>query len=314
MTILYFLSVLIILGLYVSYSNSKKENNSPYLKVKKKLEEDLLQTDFAGDWKRRQEINLQLLWLKTIKTVESSTIFDHKMDKSEASLMSKLSLSDIRFPLQWKLEDHYCLPFSQEILSAYGKVLEENEYNGMFKPESILPVPKNWIRKSIYFTFDYFNLEKPIYQITDKDKRAANLNLVNSFLDLSFIDTGSIPLPKSGIENGNVGFSIKKSQKEHNELEDLNLIDWRSDTEWIVKGVFYAEKESYDYAFACYEHARRLNPDNKGLNPVLAWTYMYQGEDQYEKGEEKLAFENIRRAAELGDVDAMKWLKEHSEK
>jgi tetratricopeptide (TPR) repeat protein len=312
MAIVYIIGGLIVAGLLINLIKTKKENNSPYLKIKKKLDEDLLQANFSGDWKRRQEINLQLLWLKTINEVEGRNMFSRKKDEGETSLLATLSLDDIKFPLRWKLDDFYCYPFSQEIISAYGKVLAENDYKGMFKPNSILPVPKNYIRKAILFTFDYFNLKEPVYEVPDKDKRAENLNGVNVFLDMSFIDTGNSDLPKAGTENFKVGNAIKKKLPEHNELEDLNLADWRTETDWIVSGVHYADKEQYDYAFACYEQVKKINPENKDLKPVLSLTYLYKGEQHYENGENELAFENIRKAAELKNEEAVKWLEEHS--
>ncbi|WP_026764442.1 tetratricopeptide repeat protein [Sediminibacterium salmoneum] len=314
MTILYIIGGLIITGLLMNFMKTKRESNSPYLKIKKKLDEELLQANFSGDWKRRQEINLQLLWLKTINEVESRDMFGRKKDEIETSLLATLSLDDIKFPLRWKLDDLYCYPFSQEIISAYGKVLSENDYNGMFKPDSILPVPKNYIRKAILFTFDYFNLKEPMYSVPDKDKRADNLNGVSVFLDMSFIDTGNIDLPRSGTENYKVGNAIKEKLPEHNELEDLNLVDWRTETDWIVLGVNYADKEQYNYAFACYDQVKKINPDNKDLKKVVSMTYLYKGEQHYEKGENELAFENIRKAADLKNEEAIKWLEEHSKK
>jgi hypothetical protein len=107
MTILYIFGGLIVAGLLINFIKTKKESNSLYLKIKKKLEEDLLQANFSGDWKRIQEINLQLLWLKTINEVESRDMFGRKKDEGETSLLATLSLDDIKFPLRWKLDDFY---------------------------------------------------------------------------------------------------------------------------------------------------------------------------------------------------------------
>lgn len=310
MTILYIIGGIIFAGFLINFIK-KRNSNSPYLKIKKKLEEDLMQANFSGDWKRRQEINLYLLWLKTLKEVKSRDILGHKKDENETDLLETISFDDIKFPLKWRLNDFYCYPFSQEIISAYGKVLAENDFKGMFKPDSILPVPKSYIRKAISFTFDYFNIKTPIYVVPDKDKRADNLNGVKVYLDLSFIDTGNIDLPKSATENYRVGNAIKENLPEHNELEDLNLIDWRTETDWIVRGVRYADNGQYEYAFACYEQVKKLNPESKDLKPIVSLTYLYKGEFHYENGENELAYENIRKAAELKNEEAIKWLQEH---
>lgn len=230
MTLLYIIGGLIIARLLFNYIKSQKESNSLYLKIRKKLDEDLLQAKFSGDWKKRQKINLHLIWLKTLKEVESRDIYGRQKNENEATLLDKLSFEDFKFPLKWKLDDIYCYPFSQEIISAYGKVLAENDYQGMFMPDSILPVPKNYIRKAILFNFDYFNLKKPIYEISDKEKRVENLSSINVYLDMSFIDTGNEDLPKSGLENYRVGNVIKEKLPKYNESEDLKLIDWRTET------------------------------------------------------------------------------------
>jgi tetratricopeptide (TPR) repeat protein len=314
MTILYILTGLILAGLLINFLKQKKEDASPYLKIKKKLDKDLLQANFSGEWKRRQEINLQLLWLKTINEVESRDIFSGKKSESETKILSMLSFDDIKFPLKWKLQDFYCYPFSQEIISAYGKVLAENEYKGIFKPDSILPVPKSYIKKAILFTFDYFNLKEPMHEVSDKDKYVDNLNSVNVFLDLYFINTGDDDLPKSGIENSKAGHLIKKKQPQHNGLEDLNLVDWRTEIDWMALGINYADKEQYDYAFTCYEQVKKLNPENKDLKPILSLTYLHKGEKHYENGENELAVENIKKAIELKNEEAVKWLEEYSKK
>ena len=57
------------------FFQSKNQKNAAFFRIKKKLEEDLLQANFSGDWKRRQEINLQLLWLKKIEEDEKTKKF-----------------------------------------------------------------------------------------------------------------------------------------------------------------------------------------------------------------------------------------------
>lgn len=311
MIILYIFSGIIAAGLLIKFFWTKKENNSPYLNIKKKLEDDLMQANFSGDWRKRQEISLQLLWLKTLYEVESNNMFRNKKGSSETTLLAKLSYEDIRFPTKWKLDDFYCYPFSQEIIVAYGKILAENDYKGMFKPDSILPVPKTFIRKAILFTFDYFNLKEPMYEVTDKDKRADNLNGVNVLLDKSFINTENEDLPKSGVENYKVGNEFKERQKKYSEIEDLKLIDWRTDTNWIVRGAQYADKEQYDFSFACYDLAKKINPDNTELEIIIGTTYLIMGERYFDKGEKTLAIDYIKKSAELQNEEAIEWLKQN---
>lgn len=308
MIALYIIGGIIAAGIIINFISRKSRSDSTYMKIKKKLDEDLLQANFSGDWKRRQEITLQLLWLKTIKEIETSAIFGRSKSQSERSILSKLTLDDIKFPVKWKLDDFYCYPLSQKITSVYGKVLADNDYKGLFKPDSILPVPKKYIRKAILFTFDYINLKDPIYKVPNKDKLVHSLNNCNSVLYMFFIDTGNTHLPKSGNENSKVGNSITEKLPEHNELEDLNLIDWRTETDWILRGVDYASNEQYSYAFACFEQVKKINPDNKDVDPVISFTYLYKGEQHYENGEHEIGLQNIRKAAELKNDEAVEWL------
>ena len=201
-------------------------DNSPYMTTKKKLDEELLHATLSGNWERRQEINLHFLWLETLKNVNNK--FGLEKDESETAILATLSFDEIKLPLKWKLNDYYCFPFSTEIISAYGIVLAENDYKGMYKPDSILPVPKNYIRKAFLFCFDYFKLENPIYDVSDKDKRIDLLSESSMFLHISFINTGNDDLPKSVHENLEVGKVLKEKWFKHDELEDIDLVDWRT--------------------------------------------------------------------------------------
>jgi hypothetical protein len=311
MTVIFIFAAIIFAGFIINYYKTKKEKDSPFNKIRKKLEEDLMQYKFSGDWEQCQRINLKLLWLKTIKEVESRDSLGNRQEVSDDQLLSKLTFEDIKFPLRWSLSDFYCYPFAQEIISAYGIILANNDYNGMFKPESILPVPKEFIRKAILYTFDYFNLKSPIYQVPDKANRAKNLNQVNAILYISFINTKNEDLPKSGIENYNVGNSFKQKQSEYNEVNDLKLIDWRSDLEWIAKGVHYTDAKQFDYAIASFDMAKIINPNSKDLQIISAITYFTMGLEHFKKGERELAFVYINKSAELQNEDAIKWLKEN---
>lgn len=312
MTTLYILGALILVALIINFIKKKVENNSPYLKIMKKLNEDLLQANFSNDWKRTQEINLQLLWLESLVQVERLNNVGRAVEFNEKLYINNLTIHEIQLPQKWTLNDLSCFPFSQQIINSYRKVLATNEYKGVFKPESILPVPKKYIKKAILFSFDYFNLKDPLYEIPNKDEQADNLNTINFWLG-NFIDNGDIDLPKSGIENYHVGNALKEEVTTQTELEEFNLIDWRNDNDWMIRGAHYADEKRYDYAFACYEKARKINPKNENLKSIPALTYLKKGEEHYDNGEIELAFENIKKAAELNNEEAIKWLEEHLE-
>ncbi len=309
MTMLYIIGGLITTGLLIKFFQTKKENNSPYLQIKKKLEDDLMQATLSSDWKKKQEVNLQLLWLKTIKEVESLDIFGKKKKTEENSLLSTLTENEIKFPPKWQLDDFYYYPFSQEIIAGYGKILVENDYK-VYKPESILPYPKDIIKKAILFTFDYLNYNKALYEVPDKKKVADNLNAVRFILLENFVDASKKPLPKDSIENYRIGKQLRDEQP-FKEEEDLHLIDWRSYSAWMAIGAQYADAEKFELALICYDKSKQLNPDNRILRTIIGITYLTMGERHFDKGEKTLAFDYIRKSAELQNKDALKWLNEH---
>ncbi|GEM_PF-5597136 len=299
------------IGKLVNFFDERKRNKSPFLIIKRKLEDDLRQANFSGDWRKRQDINLKLLWLKTYYDIKSEMLSNSNQDYDETALIAKFRENDFKFPIKWELDDFYCFPFSQEIVGAYGKVLAENAYKGAFKPNNILPVPKEFIIKAIHYTFDYIGQKESMYHVSDKDKLAENLSSIHIFLLKSFIDTGDDDLPTESLENYKAGKEYRDGQIKYDAVTELKLIDWRSEAEWIARGIQYAEKEQFDLAFACYDQAKKVAPGSKDLKTMLAITYLTIGERQFDKGEKQLALENIKKSAELKNEEAIKWLAEH---
>ncbi len=295
----------------VDFFDERKRNKSPFLKIKQKLEDDLRQANFSGDWRKRQDINLKLLWLKTYYDVESKVLSNSNQDNDETALIAKFRENDFKFPTKWKLDDFYCYPFSQEIVAAYRKVFSEKVYKGIYKPNNILPVPKEYIIKAIHYIIDYLNQKESIYPVPDKNKLAENLDFIKALLVDSFIDTGDDDLPTESRKNHEVGEFYMDKQMKYDEVAEMELIDWRSEAEWIARGVQYADKEQYDFALACYDQAKKIAPDSKDLKTMLAISYLKIGERQFDKGEKQLALENIKKSAELKNEEAIKWLSEY---
>jgi tetratricopeptide (TPR) repeat protein len=273
MTALYLIAGIIILALFLIYHKTKRENNSPYYKIRNKLEEDLRLSDFSGDWKKRQEINLQLLWLDTIKERETRDIFGTKKQESESSILSSLNDRDLKFPTKWKLDglDHF--PFVQGIITGYGKTLAENDYKGIYKPNNILPYPKEIIKKALYYMFDYLNYDKPLYNIKEKKQYADNLNGVKVYLSISFVDTGNSDLPKGGIENFEIGKVFYDKQPKENEVNDLMLIDWLDSKGWLLRGASEASTNNWDFAVPCYNRSLELDPENYKSHHCIGLAY-----------------------------------------
>jgi tetratricopeptide (TPR) repeat protein len=273
MTSLYIIAGIITLIFILNYFRIKKENNSPYFKIKKKLEDDLKVSNFSGNWKNRQVINLQLLWLDTIKGIETRDFLGNQKEQSENSILSKLDEDSLKYPIKWKLDNVYHLPLVQGIISGYGKTLAENDYRGIYKPNNILPYPKDIIKKAHYYMFDYLNYDKPLYKIEEKKKYADSLNVTKLLLDLNFIDTGNDDLPKEILDNMEVGKDYNDKQPSVNEVDELSIVDWLDSHGWLLKGARYAKMKQWDFSIPCYLRSLELEPHNSQTLLCLGLVY-----------------------------------------
>jgi hypothetical protein len=209
MIFIYIIVVFVVLGLIIKNYQQRNEDDSNYHKVHKKLEDDLLQANFSSDWKNKQQINAQILWLDTIKEIETN---NSNKKKSELLSLTKLTLNEIKFDNEWQIDGLYHFPFASKILAGYSTFLNEENYGiCFFKPDKILPYPKSIIEKSHKFMIEFLESNKHLaYAVKyntnfEKEKLIGSLkyNLVNLFS--SFIDTGNDDLPKEPFENHKVG-------------------------------------------------------------------------------------------------------------
>ena len=63
------MAIFLLLGVSAFYLN-RKEKKSPYFNIKTKLEAELVEAKFKNDWKKIQESNLFLTWLKIVAKVQ----------------------------------------------------------------------------------------------------------------------------------------------------------------------------------------------------------------------------------------------------
>ena len=306
MVVIYIIIGIVIFGIIFSQYQKSKRSQSPYFKTKKRLEEELNIAVKTDDWQKRQEVNLELIWLKTIKDIESRDMFSNKLDDSKVQLtLSQLSENEIKFPDKWKLDDLYHFPFVGNIIAGMGNLMQNSEYE-LYKPISVLPFPKNIIKKAIYFTFDYFNYDKPLYEIPEeeKKKKAESLNDVKYFLIEFIVNTHETNLPKKGLENFSAGSKISETQK-YKEEDDLQLIDWRSEIDWIKWTVQYTDKDNFDFALKCIEVAKVVNPNSANLKEVEGMLYLHMSEYYEEKDNKDLTKKYIKMAVESGNEEAI---------
>lgn len=83
----------------VAWYLRNKQKKSPYFTIKSKLEEELVEAKFKSDWRKIQETNLFLLWLKVIAKVEKEAFSGAQKQEDEDSKLASLSEDEIKFPL-----------------------------------------------------------------------------------------------------------------------------------------------------------------------------------------------------------------------
>lgn len=277
--------LLIVIAFLLFRNSSQRTQKAPYFLLKQKLDEELIQANFSSNKKKIQEINLQKLWLDSIKSVESVDLVGSTLDEDKINFeLSKLTGEELKFPTNLKFDDLYHFPFIMNIIREFGKYIAEDKSGGYFTSELELPFPKKFIKKAIYFWFDYSNIEKPLYEVRDKGLFAGNLNMLLISLDSKFIDTSEKELPKGRIENIIAGSEASEKQMDSPEEENLDLIDWLDDEGWLIKGVKYAENGQLDLAIHCYKKSLEFNAFN--VRTLHCMGLAYRKKDEFPKAME----------------------------
>lgn len=196
-----------------------RESRAPYFRVKKKIADDLLHAKVMGEWKNWQKINLLRLWIDNVREFNLKDVFGNKKEMSDSEILLKLTERELIYPSQWSLDDYRIVTFSQSIIQEYGLVISTNKYKGMYKPESILPYPKNVIFMAIQFTLDYAEYEKALRVPIDRKELTLNLSFTRVLLSKYFVDTGLEDLPIEVMENMERGkYFASRQQKTDEEV------------------------------------------------------------------------------------------------
>lgn len=154
--------------------------------------------------------------------------------------------------------------------------------------------------------FDYFNYDKPLYEIPEeqKKKQSESLNTIKFMLIENFVDTNNTELPKQGIENFQVGNKLSKG-REYKEENELQLIDWRNEVDWIKWTVQYADNDNFDFALKCIEVAKLRNPNSDNLKEVERMLYLHMSEYYEEKDNKDLTKKYLKMAVDSGNEEAI---------
>lgn len=155
--------ILLIGGYLLEMKKQRKQFDLPYFKIKKQLEKELSMARFSDDWKHRQELQLQLVWLDVFKLVFNSIPqSDNKVEK-EKSYLGSLSYEEIKFPilnLDGTILEHFffCFTVVQNVLK------EIQNGNTLICSQKEFFYPKNAIIEIINFfkgIMDYYT-DSPI--------------------------------------------------------------------------------------------------------------------------------------------------------
>lgn len=152
-----------------------KKKKSRVQIIIEKLNSDLVEADFSSDWKLRQIINLKLLWINLIRNQDNliaESLPPNFPNIFSGSKESELSVSDIKFPKTLDVNELIHWKFAEQIINKSNSIiLSPNNFKGcLWKPESILPYPKDFIIDAINFTQNCLMMEKPLFEIPQNRK------------------------------------------------------------------------------------------------------------------------------------------------
>lgn len=209
----YFILIAVIAGL--GYGISYFENNfrfkkTAFYKLRQKVQDDLDYAKFNNDWRKEQDARLKLLWLETKLKDERSDALNaflgKKEDKSEYEVMKGITGDELTFPKVYDSEDFLHKKFAEEVTQAYAK-LWANDFdykNLIYKPESVLPLPKEEIKKAALFFVEHGHYP---------EKMKENIQALLVYLD-DFIPIESDQLPLDLSENLRIGGEWERRMEE----------------------------------------------------------------------------------------------------
>lgn len=157
------------------------------------------------DWKGKQEVNLKLCWINSLKSYHMSVTHGDNKEETVRYTLNNLTEDDIEFPEELDLEDFSHFDFTYKIGQDFKKVIDECGYE-LMKPYYILPYPFDYIDKSFGFLIRFFKNDNEIFSSKEKEIYLDDLDRVSSNLTF-FVDTGSDDISKDG------NTSIKDSRK-----------------------------------------------------------------------------------------------------
>lgn len=141
-------------------------NTSDYFVLKRTLEAELKIAKFNRDWKKKQIIALDLLWLDILAESKYGNSTDNEK-------LSRLSISESHHD-PWSYENHKIVAFCTRILNKFSNVtMEVIESGKNYVPVNLLPYPKEEIKKALSLLKEY-----QIFKMADTGEN--NIDIIKS--------------------------------------------------------------------------------------------------------------------------------------
>ncbi|MFH1292281.1 MAG: hypothetical protein ABIH87_03725 [bacterium] len=178
-------------------------------KIARKLKTDLQEAEFSKNWQEKQKINLKLLWIDFLKRESEIMAQGFGFPNSSQFDREVRSGEDAYFPESFDTKDPLHDKFAEKIIQDYGGVMANSgKYAKCFyKPVSLLPYPKQYIKKACQLICKELNSEHPNWERpANADEMIKNIGAIEAFLP-NFIEVSVSELPTDTSENLKVGSS-----------------------------------------------------------------------------------------------------------
>lgn len=252
-----------------------KKKKSNFEVMTNKLNEESLIHKKSGNRIEVQKNNLNKMWLRTLKEAQSSTELKLLLDTNK---INNFTISELSTPNNLDLKNHIHFNFVMNILRELGRFFATNA-SASYRSSLILPLPKKYIKKAIFYWNDYMKQDEKLFSIEDEDRFGFNINYQLGTLEGKFIDTVDENfLPEEIMENFKIGAELSDKQMENVDQENIELVDWLNEDDWLAKGILYAENDQIELAKICYKRALTLNSSNLETYHLLGSAFQHSND------------------------------------
>ena len=178
-------------------------------KISRRLKVDLQEAEFSKNWEEKQKINLKLLWIDFLKRENEIMTQDFGFPNNSQFDREIRNGEDAYFPDSFDPQDPLHDKFAEKIVQDFGGVMANpGKYaECIYRPASLLPYPKQYIKKACQFICKQLRSEHPNWERpANADEMLNNIGAIEAFLP-NFIEIPESELPTDTRENLKVGSS-----------------------------------------------------------------------------------------------------------